>query len=40
METLLQHAQGLVYALLDLMPSPYQHARACHQLSQITEAAR
>ena len=26
METLLQHAQGLVYALLHLMPSPYQHA--------------
>ena len=26
METLLQHAQGLVYALLHLMPSPYQDA--------------
>ena len=26
METLLQHAQGLVYTLLDLMPSSYKHA--------------
>jgi len=26
METILQHAQGLVYSLLCLMPSPYQKA--------------
>lgn len=26
METILQHAQGLVYSLLCLMPSPYQRA--------------
>ena len=38
METLLQHAQGLVYALLHLMPSPYQHARLSSVLGLFLEA--
>ena len=38
METLLQHAQGLVYALLHLMPSPYQHASLSSLLGLFLEA--
>jgi xanthosine utilization system XapX-like protein len=38
METILQHAQGLVYALLHLMPSPYQHASLSSLLGLFLEA--
>ncbi len=39
METLLERAQGLVYALLHLMPSSYQHA-SLSSLGLFLEAAR
>jgi len=38
MDTILQHAQGLVYALLHLMPSPYQHASLSSLLGLFLEA--
>ena len=38
METILKHAQGLVYALLHLMPSPYQHASLSSLLGLFLEA--
>jgi len=38
METILQHAQGLVYALLHLMPSSYQHASLSSLLGLFLEA--
>ena len=38
METILQHAQGLVYALLHLMPSPYQDASLSSLLGLFLEA--
>ncbi|MGV0029405.1 hypothetical protein [Phormidesmis priestleyi] len=38
METILKHVQGLVYALLHLMPSPYQHASLSSFLGLFLEA--
>ena len=38
METILKHAQGLVYALLHLMPSLYQHASLSSLLGLFLEA--
>ncbi len=38
METILKHARGLVYALLHLMPSPYQHASLSSLLGLFLEA--
>ena len=38
MDTLLQHAQGLVYALLHLKPSSYQHASLSSLLGLFLEA--
>ena len=38
METILKHAQGLVYALLHLMPSSYQHASLSSLLGLFLEA--
>ncbi len=38
MDTILQHAQGLVYALLHLMPRPYQHASLSSLLGLFLEA--
>jgi len=38
MDTLLKHAQGLVYALLHLMPSSYQHASLSSLLGLFLEA--
>ena len=38
METILKHAQGLVHALLHLMPSPDQHASLSSLLGLFLEA--
>jgi hypothetical protein len=38
METILQHAHGLVYALFHLMPSSYQHASLSSLLGLFLEA--
>ncbi len=38
METILEHAQGLVYVLLHLMPSSYQHASISSLLGLFLEA--
>ncbi len=38
METILQHAQGLVYSLLCLMPSEYQKASLNALLGLFLEA--
>ncbi len=38
METILKHAQGLVYALLHLMPSSYQHASLSSLFGLFLEA--
>lgn len=38
METILEHAQGLVYTLLHLMPSPYQYASLESLLGLFLEA--
>ncbi len=38
METTLQHAQELVYSILHLMPSPYQHTSLSSLLGLFLEA--